>query len=186
MDRVDGMGWLRRVVGLGVMAIAVWCGAARPAAADVLWLMQNMSPYDHNADGIPEINRLGPVGGLHATADFNPTTRPYVLIFVEPRLLTDFPRATYPLRDVRSALQRLRGDLSGEGLGSIVIEADVYRGERHQDGLTLLALRSFVKRTWQAYPRLDGVILIGHFPDPTIVQRILWRRQRPMSLKGVP
>jgi hypothetical protein len=62
-----------------------------------------------------------------------------------------------------------------DGYFPYFVEADVYNGAAHQDGRTLLAMRSFLKSVSQHYP-LSGSILIGSFPEAGLVRSVLTKR----------
>ncbi len=53
---------------------------------------------------------------------------------------------------------------------------DLYAGPIHQDGLTLLALRRFLQE-FHSQRSLHGVVLVGSFPEASLVRRWIWRRE---------
>ncbi|MGB1013923.1 MAG: FG-GAP repeat domain-containing protein, partial [Nannocystaceae bacterium] len=48
--------------------------------------------------------------------------------------------------------------------------------QRHQDGRTLLAMRRVLKRAKVLFPKLQGTLLIGAFPEAMLVRRWVWKR----------
>ncbi len=100
-----------------------------------------------------------------------------VLVLVESRLLDTLPDGVPWDEDLLSRLIRLKADLRREGrLSSRFIKARVYAGPRHQDGRTLLAMRTFLTAVRNAFPSLQGVILVGAFPEAMLVRLFLWRK----------
>jgi len=138
------------------------------------------SPSDFDRDGIAEITTLAPFAHLPADGS---AERPGVLVIIEPRL------AGAPAQgaDLRPALQTYVGDLAAEGWHAAAITAAVYAGERHQDGLTLLALREFLRDLRSDWPQLDSVVLIGSFPDAFLVRQYAWWKHDKLTInKGQP
>lgn len=147
-------------------------------------LMSEYAEFDRNDDGDPAIKlhlasfeqnhrRLGGDGPINYNGRF-------ALVLVESRLV----QSGGP-HDPTSRLERLKADLRAEGLFSFFIEADLYNGPRHQDGRTLLAIRSFLKAMKNFLPNLEGVLLIGSFPEATVVRRTVWAPSFPIIIGGV-
>jgi len=139
-------------------------------------ILAEMKGFDRDGDGTPEIEDLiirdSPPG-----KKLRGETR-LVLILVESRVLQDTPGLAYTHsgNDLLARLQRLQNDLAAEGLESHLVEAKVYAGNRHQDGLTVLALRRLLRAFRDNYPKFQGVIFVGSFPEPMIVRRWVWRK----------
>ncbi|EAQ30144.1 hypothetical protein NAP1_05190 [Erythrobacter sp. NAP1] len=96
-----------------------------------------------------------------------------VLVLVESRILDAIDGET-PDQDLLSRLERFKGDLRAEGMHTRFIRADLYDGVDHKDGLTLLALRRFLIDIREAFPRFEGVVLVGSFPEASLVRRWSW------------
>lgn len=145
------------------------------ATADPLApICERFSEYDRTKDGVVEIESLRVLPA--------PTARKgkLVLVLVEDRLLQ--PLAKHPELDLRPALRRHAADLIAEGFRPRVVATRLYRGKKHQDGETLLALREFLKATRKADPSLRGAVLVGAFPDGLLVRTCNWIRRRPVVL----
>lgn len=132
-------------------------------------LMARYTPYDMNGDGRVEINSL--------KALF-PNPEPYyaapkgvVIVLVDPRVVTDDPAIQMSRFEMSLWLGLLGSDISKDGFFPYFIEASVYNGTVHQDGRTLLALRRFLKDVRAYYP-VAGVLLVGSFPDASIVRSV--------------
>ena len=125
--------------------------------------------FDRNSDGDAALKSLGLLD-FEQDRDDPPISAPLVLVLVESRLLAPLAGAA----DLVPRLQRFKGDLRAEGFFSRFIDADLYQGARHQDGRTLLALRSFLQEVSLTYGRLAGVVLVGSFPEATLVRRVVW------------
>mgnify|MGYP000900626456 FL=1 len=142
------------------------CTAPSPLST----LVKQFTGFDRNKDGAPAIERL-------AIADFSPgdpaPDRDLVLVLVEERLLA----APAGAEDLRPRLARFERDLAADGFEARSIAAKVYAGPVHQDGRTLLAMRAFLRAVWDSYPRLRGVILVGSFPEATLVRSAIWPRR---------
>lgn len=127
------------------------------------------SNYDMNGDGIIEIESLQ-VLGIDQPVD-QPRTGT-VLILVEPRLLTG-PGSI----ELIDRLTRWRDDMASEGYNPRFLGASVYSGPVHQDGRTILALREFLKASETCTPSLGGVVLVGAFPEATLL--LTWMQHIP-------
>jgi hypothetical protein len=159
-------------------------GASRTGRPAVQRLCRQFSDYDHNGDGTAEITRLRLIDSRQAATEGDPEPGA-VLVLVEPRLLRPGePSATLP--DLSPALRTFAGDLSAEGHDVYVILASVYAGDRHQDGRTVLALRRFLRQAWRQI-NLRGAVLVGNFPEATLVRQYYWHKQTPITLnQGQP
>jgi hypothetical protein len=102
-----------------------------------------------------------------------------VIVFVDPRLIRDDPSTTISGLEMRLWLAMYGSDLFKDGYFPYFVAADVYHGEAHQDGRTLLAMRRFLKDVHRHYP-LAGTLLIGSFPEASIVRTVM-ARNRPDS-----
>jgi hypothetical protein len=136
-------------------------------------IMQRYQNFDLNVDCDPSILSLNYLDfeqpdeeGRIISPDSN-----LVIVLVESRLLDPLPNSP----DLISRLLRLKGDLRAEGSFTRFIRANVYRGPRHQDGRTLLAIREFLKDVKSSYRNFLGVLLIGAFPEASLVRRCIWK-----------
>lgn len=132
---------------------------------------------DLDGDGALEIERLKAEYGLchsSGTAD-----APLVLAIVEERLLAE--PAEGP--GLRLPLATWARDRASEGWDAAAVSASVYRGPRHQDGLTVLALRRFLQDVREQLPRLRAVVLVGDFPEAFLVRQFNWPRHDPITLR---
>lgn len=135
-------------------------------------VMNRYSNYAMTGDGIPEINSLSYLPFENGYADPLPAQR-LALVLIEPRLLE--PTGTPSFRaDLNRCLQRFKGDLRAEGLLTRFITANLYRGPVHKDGRIVLALRRFFKDVKVVFPNFEGVILMGNFPEASLVRRVSW------------
>ncbi len=146
--------------------------AARCAPCDV----------DVDGDGIAEVESLTLLGGA---GDANAA---HIVVLVEPRLLA--PGVGISADDVvalRGRLDRFAADLGREGYRADLVAAQVYAGERHQDGRTLLGLRRFLQAVAAdavaAHTSLAGAVLVGHFPDALLLRTCNWRRGGAVTLR---
>ncbi len=103
--------------------------------------------------------------------------RGVVLLVIEERLLTRSEAGP----GLRGSLRRYAEDLAAEGLDARGVAARVYSGPRHQDGLTVLALREFLRAVYSDMPSLKGVVLIGDFPDALLVRQFNWWKRDPLT-----
>lgn len=137
----------------------------RPNIAE---LAEQHSGLDLNGDQHPEINRL------EVLESISPATRePGMLVLVEQRLL-ELDRQLSPAGQLLDQLKSYGQALEQDGLSPIFVSADLEKSERHQDGLTLLALRRFFQQVHQRYPQFQGAVLIGSFPESMLVRRWAW------------
>ena len=94
---------------------------------------------------------------------------PLVLIMVESRLLQPLLGSKNPRHDLEPGLQRLRDDLEQEGWAPTLIDAEVYHGNLHIDGMAVLAMRRVFQEIWANYPNFAGVLFVGAFPEAMLV-----------------
>ncbi len=146
-----------------------------PAQRPVTEVARACAPLDIDGDGTPELRRL------EVVAEAGDTKAPGVVVFVEARLLAEQTIAVADVEALRSRLRRHADDLEAQGLHAMVVTAEVHTGPPHQDGLTLLALRRFL-RACHAESPLAGALLVGHFPDALLVRTCNWRRQEVLTL----
>lgn len=135
-------------------------------------LCARFSGHDQDGDGTPELGRLrllGPTLGEGAR----------VLILVEPRLVAD----DASLASIAPEIERLAADIAGEGWSAAIVEVELARraDRPHRDGLTLLALRSFLRGV-HSEQGLAGVVLVGRFPDAFLVRTCNWRKHQALTL----
>jgi hypothetical protein len=151
--------------------------AAAPQAPDAAALARSHSPFDLDGDGHAELLAVEHLDGRGAA------TNPRLVVLVEARLLAERPGIDDGLRrQLRARLDRFVGDLAATGRRAELLAVDAARGERHQDGRTLLALRRLLIAFAQAPGTLDGAVLVGHFPDALLVRTCNWRRTDRVEL----
>ena len=131
--------------------------------------------FDRDQDGTVEIRTLSRLGrGFEAKG----TGQGPVLVLVEKRLLTP-PTGQ---ADLRPSLQAFAKDIAKGGSNAFVLETSFYDGPEHQDGLTLIAYRDFLRRVWLKVKDFQGVILVGNFPQAFMVRQYAWHRDDPVTL----
>ena len=135
-------------------------------------IMSQYANFAMTGDGIPEINSLAYMPFESGYADPLPTQR-VVLVLIEPRLLQTTGNPALRTDLVR-CLQRFKGDLRAEGLFSRFITANLYGGLVHKDGRIVLALRRFFRDVKASFVNFEGVVLIGNFPEATLVRTVSW------------
>jgi hypothetical protein len=135
-------------------------------------IMDQYIDYSMTDDGIPEINSLAYVSFETEYPDPLPTQR-VAVVLIEPRLLETTGNLAFRIDLIRS-LQRFKGDLRADGLLTRFIIADLYRGPVHKDGRIVLALRRFFKDVRASFASFEGAILIGNFPEASLVRRVSW------------
>ena len=142
--------------------------------------------FDLDKDRIDEIASLRMMKFIGLFEEPLKEDEKLVLVLVEDRLMRRIPRSKIKADAIRDRLGRFGSDLQKEGYATRFIQCDIYAGTQHQDGLTLLALRRFLKEvdaTWN----LEGVVLVGSFPEATIVRRWIWNRKKwDVTIAGTP
>ncbi|MFI5384710.1 MAG: hypothetical protein ACHQ50_01180 [Fimbriimonadales bacterium] len=131
--------------------------------------------FDRDQDGTPEIRALSRLKGMFEAKGKGAGT---VVVLVENRLLGQTPSQA----DLRPSLQTFAKDIASSGPNAFVLETSFYDGPEHQDGLTLIAYRDFLRRLWLKVAGFRGVILVGNFPQPFMVRQYAWRRDDPVTL----
>ena len=135
-------------------------------------VMTRYANFAMTGDGIPEIQTLA---FLEIEAEF-PDPLPdqrLALVLVESRLLGSAGDASLKPALLKK-LRRLKSDMRAEGLTSRFITASVYQGPIHKDGRIVLAMRRFLRDIKTTFSRLEGVTLVGNFPESTIVRNFAW------------
>lgn len=136
-------------------------------------IMARYTNYAMTGDGLPEINSLNYLPFESSYSD-PPASGRLGLVLVEPRLLDPTTGDRTLLRDLVRRLQRLKGDLRAEGLYTRFILTNVYHGTAHKDGRIILALRQFFREVKSAFINFEGAILVGNFPEASLVRRVSW------------
>jgi len=93
-----------------------------------------------------------------------------VLVVVEARLLDSPGKMRYNKNDFLARLLIFKYDLLREGYQAKFLKMKTYCGTVHQDGKTLLAMREFFRDVRNMYKQLEGVILVGSFPEAMLVR----------------
>jgi hypothetical protein len=134
--------------------------------------------FDQDGDGQPEIMSLQVRAEAKAKA-------PRVLILTEARLLGSDP-SVESAASLGPELERMVSDLNKEGWSAALVEVELPASQAHRDGRVLLGLREFLRAAAKAAP-LDGVILVGRFPDAFLVRTVNWRKNEALTLhQGKP
>ncbi len=160
-----------------VLAVAVFLGSSAICAGqqNLGSICRAFSGFDQNADGDVEIAALKV---LHDAGNSGGR----VLLLVESRLLNPLEGAPA----LRPRLRRWVEDLARESHRAALVAVRLRPSPRHQDGRYILALREFLRAVAKEGP-LDGVVLVGRFPDALLVRVCNWRkRERLVLQKGKP
>jgi hypothetical protein len=150
-------------------------------------LCEQFTGFDQNGDGQVEITRLQVRAEISQMQDrAEPQAEaPRVLILCEARLLAPDSRVE-AAPSLAPELKRMVADLGEEGWAAALIEVELPASQAHRDGRVLLGLREFLRAVAKAGP-LDGVILVGRFPDAFLVRTVNWRKNEALTLhKGKP
>lgn len=135
---------------------------------------------DLNRDGYIEIEYLrrirSPQGAYPCEAPGS--DKGTVLVIVESRLLEPLAGA----RALDRPLETFVADLARDGYHAFALEAKLEPGQRKQGGLTVLALRRCLQSVYRAGVELRGVILVGRFPNASIVRQDYWERDDDVVL----
>lgn len=152
-------------------ALALALSPVFAAGATLPGLCSRFSTFDQDRDGVAEIERLELLPADLADSGKDGAR---VLVLIEQRLLSD--------DELRAALRRHAADLAAEGYRPALIGAQLYRGERHQDGRIVLALREFLRAVKQSDPSFAGAVLVGSFPEAYLVRTCSWRKKTKLTL----
>jgi len=170
MARISTYGWIF------TGALLTLCTSATASAATGRTLTNEFRDFDINNDGIDEIDYINPYG--FGDADVNlPASAKVILVFVDEYLKNlSSTSGTYTKDDFHGRMSQLRGDLIADGYTPIFFSTRVYRGQKHQDGRTLLAMRRVLQRAKSLFPKFQGTLLVGAFPEAMLVRRWVWKR----------
>ncbi len=139
---------------------------------------QAFRAFDLDRDGRVEIENLV-VAGSRRALDVGGADRA-LLVLVAGEILR--PLAGAP--ELIGPLEALLQDFADEGVSTHLVLAHLDRGPVHQDGRTLLALRRFLAAVRRDVPSLEGVLLIGRFPEAMIVRQHPWRKRGTVNVQG--
>ncbi len=144
-------------------------------ADDAGTIIARHAPLDFNRDGIAEIESLRVISKPSNQAKAERKDEKLLLVLVESRLLDKDKqhKVGRPLEEVLAEYQQL---LQADGYTPVVVAGKVHASERHQDGLTVLAIRRLFQALKQEYPKFVGAVLVGSFPEATLVRRWIWKR----------
>ena len=156
-----------------LFGVVLVCLAASLALADEADLCKRFSSFDFDRDGRAEIEGLR----LLATAGSN--THPLVVTLVEQRLVDKLDDA----EDLVPKLKRHAQDLANERLAAWVVAVKVAGSKNKQDGLSVLALRAFLQAVAKDNSQLAGVVLVGSFPEASLVRRHFRIQEKELELK---
>jgi hypothetical protein len=131
-------------------------------------IVQSFHGYDLDGDRVPEIESLGflPFEDPAAAVE----SGRFVVVLVEERLFATLAGSRYRADDLLNRLRTYKADLLREGRQSRFLKVRSYAGSIHQDGKTLLAIREFFIAVRAAVPAFEGAILVGSFPEASIVR----------------
>lgn len=130
--------------------------------------------FDYDGDGVKEIEALSslPFSSSNPPPAYAP--KGMVVVLVDPRILAG--SSGYSPIYVQVMLDLWGSDLRNEGYDPRFVRAQVSRRPNHPDGVTVLAMRRFL-RDVRSYHNLSGAILVGDFPEPTILRSTLFRSE---------
>ena len=141
--------------------------------ADILMpILSSYANFCMTADRVPEIIGLRYLSFESNFPDLDASSR-LVIVLVEPRLIEVGDDINLQTEFINSLI-RYKADLRAEGLLSRFILADVYKGPIHKDGQTVLAIRHFFKTVRTSFANFEGAVLIGNFPEATLVRKVCW------------
>lgn len=144
------------------------------------------SQHDFDSDSIAEIERLA-LPSWSESAELQSVSGPLLIVLVESRLLNEIPKEEPTTAELQARLSQYEQALRADGWNAWLVEARLYSGEVHQDGKTVLALRRFLQQLRVEDPSLAGVVMIGSFPEASLVRRWIWKHDsRPATFNGVP
>ena len=172
-------GWLGLLA--VVSAVGLVGGPSGRAEDQVANACEGFANFDLNGDGVTEIASLKP---LAPAPPEEGNAKGLVVVLVESRLLAPLEGPAAEATALLPVLRRFADDLRDAGWRSRLVEADVYAGERHQDGRTLLALRRFFQTLADASPPLAGAVLVGSFPEAFLVRSYNWRKRTKLTLNN--
>lgn len=135
-------------------------------------LLRQFSQYSIDSPGAveKEILTLELLASGQPAAKPNPV-RKLVLVAVEARLIDkDIGPANYSVRDLVDRLDTYGVDLAEEGWDAVFVKMGLNESLNRKDGKMLLAMRELFKSVRDSYPNFEGAVLVGSFPQATIVR----------------
>jgi len=145
-------------------------------------IMTRYRNYNINGESSPEIISLD-YANFENAADSIPSDGRLVLVLIEPRILGPIAGLN-PTDDLSARLLRFKGDLRAEGYHSRFILTNVYRGNINQDGRTVIAIRRFLREVKAAHPNLEGIVMVGSFPETAVLRRWIWAPSFEQDVMG--
>ena len=131
--------------------------------------------YDMNSDGIAEVESLKFLSAPSKCLTVEANAK-LLLVIVESRLMTNDRTVNDDQNRLLQSLQHYERQLDEDGWHAVVIDAKIHASDRHQDGLSVLAMRRLFKRLRNQFPQFAGAVLVGSFPEAMLVRRWIWKR----------
>ena len=138
----------------------------------LLTIANRYTNFAVTGDSIPEIDSLTYMA-FESEYDEPGFDARLAIVLVEPRILNATAGSSLHA-DLLRSLHRCKGDLRAEGLQSRFLLANLYRGPVHKDGQIVLALRRFFRDVKASFPNFEGAILVGNFPEASLIRRVSW------------
>ncbi|HRF00774.1 MAG TPA: hypothetical protein PLI18_09670 [Pirellulaceae bacterium] len=179
---------LVRCAALSLLVLTVFGPASVRLQADEIVdrIIERFSSYDYDQDGILEIDSLRRWPSDHDASSSEVSSGRPLVVLIEARLTVPLEGASATDARLNAAIDQWLAAMRDDGWHPIPIVAGVYTGERHQDGKTVLALRRLLQQTYEADPKLGGAILVGSFPEASLVRRWIWKHaDRQVTFDGV-
>lgn len=143
------------------------------------------SRHDFDSDGVKEIERLA-LPAWRDVDDSKLQDGPLLIVLIESRLLREMPKEEPSIAELEQRLIAYERALRSDGWNAWLVEAELYAGEIHQDGKTVLALRQFFQQLRIEDSSFAGAVLVGAFPEASLVRRWIWKHDsRPATFNGI-
>lgn len=145
-------------------------------AGPILHILNKFINFSIQNPNEPEISRLTLID-FESNYPVGSTADRMVVVLIDRRILKI--EGDQPTREaLHLSLETYKRDLIADGILSKFIIADLYNGPSHKDGQIVIAIRRFFQEIKKTYTEFEGAVLVGNFPEASILRRVIWTPRR--------
>lgn len=158
------------------MSVLIFSFTLSSAGADDLSeIVNGFSSYDTNSDGFNEVESMTILTSSNTLPSLDNNSK-LLLVIIESRLIANDQRLHGENASLVQTMRHYQQMLYEDGWHAVLVEAKIHASERHQDGLSVIALRRMFQKVKCSFPQFGGAVLVGSFPEAMLVRRWIWKR----------
>ena len=144
-------------------------------ADDLSEIVNGFSSYDADNDGINELESMTILPSSNTLPPIDHNSK-LLFVIIESRLIANDQRLHGENASLVQTMRRYQQMLYEDGWHAVLVEAKIHASERHQDGMSVIALRRMFQKIKSSFPQFGGAVLVGSFPEAMLVRRWIWKR----------